>query len=496
MKLWELLHSVPLTGETPDLEMEINSISYDTRTLEPGALFAALPGARDDGARYIREALDRGAAAVLCRERPEEDGPWLVTPDPRRALALLSANWFGRPAEGLTLVGVTGTNGKTTTAFLIKDMLETVLRTRVGLIGTVQNMVGDQILPAGRTTPESYELQSLLRRMADGGCTHVVMEVSSHALVQHRVEGLEFAVGVFTNLTQDHLDYHGSMEAYRQAKGILFRQCRRAVLNLDDPAGRWYGERVECPAFTYSENKDAACLTAKNIRLFPGHVEFEAVSREDIQRIHLPIPGGFTIYNALAAVSCGLCLGLKLADIAASLRSAKGVRGRVEVVPVPTAYTVLIDYAHTPNALENILLTARDFTAGRLICLFGCGGDRDRTKRPLMGGVVRELADVAVITSDNPRTEDPWAIIQDILAGMGGPGGEVHVEPDRRQAIRWALSQGRPGDVIVLAGKGHETFQEVQGVALPLDEREVVAEYFEKRAQRRERAGNLPAGVV
>ena len=229
MKLWELLHSVPLTGETPELDMEINSISYDTRTLEPGALFAALPGARDDGARYIREALDRGAAAVLCRERPEEDGPWLVTPDPRRALALLSANWFGRPAEGLTLVGVTGTNGKTTTAFLIKDMLETVLRTRVGLIGTVQNMVGDEVLPAGRTTPESYELQGLLRRMADGGCTHVVMEVSSHALVQHRVEGLEFSVGVFTNLTQDHLDYHGSMEAYRQAKafcsGSAGRRC-------------------------------------------------------------------------------------------------------------------------------------------------------------------------------------------------------------------------------------------------------------------------------
>ena len=357
-------------------------------------------------------------------------------------------------------------------------------------------MVGDEILPAGRTTPESYELQGLLRRMADGGCTHVVMEVSSHALVQHRVEGLEFDAGVFTNLTQDHLDYHGSMEAYRQAKGLLFRQCRRAVLNLDDPAGRWYGERVECPAFTYSENKDAAGLTAKNIRLFPGHVEFEAVSREEIQRIHLPIPGGFTIYNALAAVSCGLCLGLTLAEIAASLRSAKGVRGRVEVVPVPTAYTVLIDYAHTPNALENVLLTARDFTAGRLICLFGCGGDRDRTKRPIMGGVVRELADVAVITSDNPRTEEPWAIIRDILAGMGGPGGEVHVEPDRKQAIRWALAQGRPGDVIVLAGKGHETVQEVQGVSLPLDEREVVAEYFEKRAQYRERAGNLPAGVV
>ena len=496
MKLWELLHSVPLTGETPELDMEINSISYDSRTLEPGALFVALPGDKTDGHRYIDTALERGAAAVLCQRAPDRPGPWLVTEDARLALALLSANWFGHPGDAMTLVAVTGTNGKTTTTSLIKELLEGTRRAKVGLIGTNRNMIGREELPAHRTTPESYELQGLLRRMADGGCTHVVMEVSSHALVQHRVEGLEFSVGVFTNLTQDHLDYHGSMEAYRQAKGLLFRQCRKAVLNLDDPAGRWYGERVECPAFTYSENKDAACLTAKNIRLFPGHVEFEAVSREDIQRIHLPIPGGFTIYNALAAISCGLCLGLTLADIAASLRSAKGVRGRVEVVPVPTAYTVLIDYAHTPNALENVLLTARDFTAGRLICLFGCGGDRDRTKRPLMGGVVRELADVAVITSDNPRTEDPWAIIQDVLTGMGGPGGEVHVEPDRRQAIRWALAQGRSGDVIVLAGKGHETVQEVQGVTLPLDEREIVAEYFEKRAQCRERAGNLPAGVV
>ena len=371
-----------------------------------------------------------------------------------------------------------------------------MLGTKAGLIGTIENQIGALRLPAHRTTPESCEVQQLLRQMADAGCTHVVMEVSSHALVQHRVEGLTFDVGVFTNLTQDHLDYHHTMEEYRDAKGLLFRQCRTAVLNLDDEAGRWYRERVPCPVFTYSENKDAADLTAKNIRLFPGHVEFEAVSRQDIRRIHLPIPGGFTIYNALAAASCGLCLGLELGEIAAALRCARGVKGRVEVVPTPTAYTVLIDYAHSPNALENVLLTARDFTAGRLVCLFGCGGDRDRTKRPLMGAVVRELADVAVVTSDNPRTEDPWAILEDILAGMGGPGGEIHIEPDRPQAIRWALAQGRPGDVIVLAGKGHETYQEINGVQYPMDEREIVAEYFEKQAKRRERAGNFPAGVV
>ena len=496
VKLWDLLHGVPLTGESFTWDMEITSISYDTRTIRPGALFLALPGAKDDGARFIPEALEKGAAAVLCESLPEGEGPWLQTPDTRRALALVSANWFDHPGRELTLIGVTGTNGKTTTTYLIKELLERAQRTKVGLIGTIQNQIGTQILPAHRTTPESYEVQQLLRQMADAGCTHVVMEVSSHALVQHRVEGLTFAAGVFTNLTQDHLDYHRTMEEYREAKGLLFRQCQTAVLNLDDEAGRWYRERVSCPAFTYSENKDYADLTAKNIRLFPGHVEFEAVSQGDIQRIHLPIPGGFTIYNALAAAACGLCLGLKLEDIAAALRCAHGVKGRVEVVPTPTAYTVLIDYAHSPNALENVLLTARDFTAGRLICLFGCGGDRDKTKRPIMGSVVRELADVAIITSDNPRTEDPWAILQDILAGMDGPGGEIHIEPDRAQAIRWALSQGQAGDVIVLAGKGHETYQEINGVQYPMDERKIVAEYFEKRAQYRERAGNLPAGVV
>lgn len=495
MKLWQLLAGVPLTGEPYPQEMEITSISYDTRTLLPGALFVALPGAKTDGSLYIDEALAKGAAAVVCRRRPQREGVFFTTPDPRRALALLAANWFGHPGREMTLIGVTGTNGKTTTTFLIKEMLEGALKTRVGLIGTIQNMVGERVLPAHRTTPESYEVQQLLREMADGGCTHVVMEVSSHALMQHRVEGLDFAVAAFTNLSQDHLDYHHTMEEYRSAKERIFHQCRRAVLNLDDEAGRWYRGRLACPMFTYSENKDQADLTAKGIRLYPGQVEFEAVAREQIQRVFLPIPGGFTIYNALCALSVGLCLGLELEKCAAALRSARGVKGRVEVVPVPTAYTVLIDYAHSPNALENILLTARDFTAGRLICLFGCGGDRDRTKRPIMGSVVKELADLAVVTSDNPRTEDPEDIIRDILGGMEGEGAQIHVEPDRRQAIGWALSQGRPGDVIVLAGKGHETYQEIQGVQYPMDEREIVAQYFSSTPSW-ERTGNLPAGVV
>ena len=495
MKLCDLLAGVPLTGECFNSELEITSISCDSRSTQPGALFVALRGERSDGHQYIPDALARGAAAVLCEEPPDMPGPFLTTGDARMALALASANWFGRPGEKMILIAVTGTNGKTTTTSLLKELLEGEPGSKVGLIGTNRNLIGQRELPAHRTTPGSYELQQLLSRMAEEGCTHVVMEVSSHALVQKRTAGLVFETAVFTNLTQDHLDYHHTMEAYRQAKGLLFRQCRRAVLNLDDEAGRQYLREVDCPVFTYSENNAAADLSAKNLRLYPSHVEFEALTTGTLQRVHLPIPGGFSVYNALAAMSAGLTLGLRPEQMADTLRTVRGVKGRVEVVPVPRAYTVLIDYAHSPNALENILMTARDFTAGRLICLFGCGGDRDRTKRPIMGAVAAELADLVVLTSDNPRTEDPMAIIREIRAGIG-PETRLHVEPDRRKAIFWALRQGRTGDVIVLAGKGHETVQEAGDRLIPMDEREIVAEWFKNHADRQERTGKVPAGIV
>lgn len=496
MKLRDLLAGVPLTGDGPDLEMEINSISYDTRALRPGALFIALSGEKTDGHRYIHTAIELGAVAVLCQRPPEEPGPWLTTPDSRLALALVSANWFGRPGDGMILAAVTGTNGKTTTTNLLKELLERTAGTKVGLIGTNRNMIGSRELSARRTTPESYELQALLRQMADEGCTHVVLEASSHALVQHRTAGLTFDVAVFTNLTQDHLDYHHTMEEYRAAKGLIFRQCKTAVLNLDDEAGRWYRKQVDCPVFTYSENKTQADLSAKNIRMFSSHVEFEALTLGNLVRVRLPIPGGFSIYNALAALSAGLCLGLELEKMADVMPAVHGVKGRVEVVPVPRAYTVIIDYAHTPDALENILTTARDFTANRLICLFGCGGDRDKTKRPIMGAIAGELADLVVVTSDNPRTEDPQAIIGDILSGMERPEAGLHVEPDRSAAIAWALEQGRPGDVIILAGKGHETYQEIGSVRRRLDEREVIADYFRRSDARQEKTGKAPPVVV
>ena len=497
MKLRDLFAGIPFYGEWYDETTEITSVTADSRQVQPGGLFAALPGPNRDGGDFIAQALERGAAAVLCERPPDTPGPWLVVKDARVAYAKVCANWFGNPADALRLAAVTGTNGKTTTTTLLYELLSGVTGAKVGLIGTNRNLIGRMELPACATTPDSYTLHALLRQMADAGCRYVVMEASSHALSQARTAGLHFDVGVFTNLTQDHLDYHGDMESYRGAKGKLFDQCGQAVLNLDDEAGRWYETRISCPVFTYSENSARADLTARDLRLFPGHVDFIALMQGQLERIHLPIPGGFSVYNALAALSAGVCLGLELSDMARVMRSVKGVKGRVEIVPVPRAFTVIIDYAHSPNALENILLTARDVTANRLICLFGCGGDRDRTKRPVMGAIAKELADVVVVTSDNPRTEKPEAIIADILSGMEGDMELVRVQPDRRAAIAWCMENGRTGDVIVLAGKGHEVTQEINGVHYPMDERKIVAECFQNLSKAQwVKTGNLPGVSV
>jgi UDP-N-acetylmuramoyl-L-alanyl-D-glutamate--2,6-diaminopimelate ligase len=479
LKLSQLLNDVPLLEDHIGQDIEITSLSCDTRTMKAGACYVALSGFHWDGNDFISEALEKGAVAVLCATRPAMDGPFLIVEDTRAALAKLSANWFGHPSKEMTILGVTGTNGKTTTTYLLKAMLEKVLEAKVGLIGTNQNMIGDEVLPAIRTTPEAYDLHELFRTMADAGCTHVVMEVSSHALMLHRVDGISFKTAIFTNLTQDHLDFHGTMERYRDAKGRLFQQCETGIFNLDDEAGRWYMETSPCACFAYSENKPEADLLAENIRLLSDHVEFEALILGGICRVRLPIPGGFTIYNALGVIACGLVLGIPLAEIAASLENASGVKGRVEVVPTPAAYTVLIDYAHTPDALENILLTARDLTEKRLICLFGCGGDRDRSKRPIMGEVAASLADLVFLTSDNPRTELPEAIMADVEAGFPTGFQTLRKIADRRSAIHAALAEAAPGDVIVLAGKGHETYQEVGTSRNHFDEREEIAAFFQ-----------------
>ncbi len=472
MKLSEVLQGSGIAGPATG-DVDIKGISSDTRTLRPGELFVALRGHRTDGHRFIPIAREKGAAAIVA----EEGEGVLLTPDSRAALAVISANWYGRPALRLKLVGVTGTNGKTTTTTLLHHMLTTVCGTKVGLMGTNGILVGEERFPAHRTTPESSEVQEWLRKIADAGCTYAVMEVSSHALCLHRVDGLGFTVGAFTNLTRDHLDFHGTMEAYRQAKGRLFDQSEIAVLDLDDEAGQYYRQQVNCPVFTYSERKDEADLTAKDLRLYPDRVEFVAVTRQALARVKLNIPGSFSVYNALCALSCGVALGLPLEACAAALSTAPAVKGRMEVVPHGGAGTVVIDYAHTPDALEKALLSLRDFTPGKLYCLFGCGGDRDKTKRPIMGAVAAQCADEYILTSDNPRSEDPEAILADILAGTKGLPEPVLTEPDREKAIAAALGLLREGDTLLLAGKGHETYQEVNGEVRHMDERELLAKY-------------------
>lgn len=450
-------------------DVEIQGISYDTRTIKPGEVFVALRGYKADGHDFVEEAYAKGAAAVVS-----EEGPGIHVADSRVALAAMSANWFGHPGRGLTLIGVTGTNGKTTVTTLLWQLLTECLKTRVGLLGTNENRVGEETFPAQRTTPESWETQRWLRQMADGGCTHVVMEVSSHALCLNRVDGLTFKVGAFTNLTQDHLDFHKTMAEYQKAKGRLFAQSLTAALNADDLAGRQYARQFG--GITYGI-KSAADLTARDVRLFSDRVAFTAVTAEERVPVTVPIPGGFTVSNALCVLTCARALGIPLTAAAESLSHAYGVKGRMEVIPIPAPGTVLIDYAHTPDALENVLTALRGFTKGRLICLFGCGGDRDKTKRPVMGGIAERLADVCIVTSDNPRTEEPEKIISDILAGMNG---EPLVEPDRPAAVALALGLLREGDVLLLAGKGHETYQEVNGEKRHMDERELVAEYYAK----------------
>ena len=479
MQLHDLLNGLEILSLRADPTKEITGVSYDSRDLEPGHVFVAISGTETDGRLFAAEAVERGAACVICEEELEAL-PCAVVPSARRALAVTSANWYGHPARELTVVGITGTNGKTSTSYYTKHILERALGAKVGLVGTIQNMVGNEILPAGRTTPESADLQALLRHMADAGCTHAVMEVSSHALALDRVYGIPFAVGIFTNLTQDHLDFHRTMEAYCDAKALLFMQCQTGVCNSDDPWRERLLRGSTCRTVFYGLDSPAD-IRAENICLSGSGVTYDAVAEGERVSVWAATPGRFTVYNTLAALAAGRELGVPLADGAEALRSASPVRGRLE--PVPThgrPYHVLIDYAHTPDALENVLTAARAFAPGRVVALFGCGGDRDRTKRPQMGTIAARLADFSVVTSDNPRTEEPSAIIRDILAGMEGCDRYAVVE-NRIEAIHYALSHAMPGDVILLCGKGHEDYQIIGHTKRHLDEREIVEAFLKDK---------------
>ncbi len=477
MKLKDLLAGVSVLSWGLDAETEIRGVSFDSQQTQPGDLFVAIAGETVDGRCYINEALEKGAVCAVCDRPAAGKLPTVLVENARRALADISANYFDHPAEKLTVLGVTGTNGKTTTTYLIKHILEKCRGAKVGLIGTVCNMIGGEELPARRTTPESYEVQSLLHRMVEEGCTHAVMEVSSHALAMERVRDVFFTAAVFTNLTQDHLDFHGTMECYCDAKAQLFRQCGTAVYNQDDPWAPRILRRSRCcqRSFSIREKADA---WADELQLAGDHVCFRLHAGKETVPVQVAIPGVFTVYNALAALSVCSLLGVSWQEGAAALAHDHGAKGRMEVVPTPgKPYTVLIDYAHTPDALANVLQAVRGFAQGRTVALFGCGGDRDRGKRPQMARIAGQLADVTIITTDNPRTESPEAIIADMEAGF--PDGAVyHTIVDRQEAIHWALDHGRTGDVIVLCGKGHEDYVEIQHEKYPQDERKIVAEYL------------------
>ena len=475
MKLNELLRDIEVTGLHAPADMEVSDVCYDSRKAAPGAAFIAVRGYETDGHKYIPAAVEKGASLVICEEAPAVETPYVLVKDSRRAMALAAANFFGRPAEELTVIGVTGTNGKTTTTNLIRSLLMAVTGQQAGLLGTNENIVGDKVYPAVNTTPESRDIMAYFREMADVGCKYAVMEVSSHSLCLDRVCCVPFAVGCFTNLSQDHLDFHKTMDAYLEAKKKIFALSRAAAVNRDDPASDKIIPELTIPCVSYGLGEGAS-LRAEDISLLPDRVEFTACYAGQREKACLHIPGRFSVYNALAALSCCLALGLPLKDLAAALQNCKSVKGRMEVVPTGRDFTLLIDYAVTPDALDNMIRTVRDTARGRVGVLFGCGGDRDRTKRPKMAHVVGSLADYVIVTSDNPRTEDPEAIIAEILPGFQGLDTPYVVIPDRREAIRWGIEHARAGDTLVLAGKGHETYQIVGKTKYHMDEREIAAE--------------------
>lgn len=475
MRLSEILKGIPVKNEYKDAE--VCEVTADSRLVQEGYLFVCVKGAVFDGHTVAAEMLEKGAVAVVC-ERDLGLEQQILVDNSRAALSPICANFFGNPADKMKLIGITGTNGKTTTSFLIKQILENCGK-KVGLIGTVQNMVGDEVYPAHYTTPDPHELQQLFRKMVDSGCEYCVMEVSSQALAQGRVNGVHFMVAAFTNLTQDHLDYHKTWENYFNAKRMLFAQCDTAVTNVDDRYGLEIVKDLPCKVLTYAVNNLHSDYTARNVNFSSGGVKYELVC-DQIGRVHCPIPGRFSVYNSLCAASVALALGFAFADVVRAIAGCSGVKGRIEVVPTDTDYTVIIDYAHSPDGLENIISSLREIAEGRIITLFGCGGDRDKTKRPLMGEIAARLSDFCVVTSDNPRSEDPQAIIDDILTGMQNTKTPYKVVVNRKEAIRWAMENAKANDLILLAGKGHETYQILPNETIHFDEREVVAEILAK----------------
>lgn len=473
MKLSKILKGIDVKNAYDDVE--VLDVTQDSRVVKEGSLFVCVKGAAFDGHSVAGEMLAKGAVAVVV-EHDLGLSNQIIVENSRAVFSPICANFFNNPADKIKLIGLTGTNGKTTTTFLIKQILENVGK-KVGLIGTVQNMIGDKIYPAKFTTPDPYELQKLFAMMVEDGCEYCVMEVSSQALAQGRVNGLRFALAAFTNLTQDHLDYHKTWENYFDSKRILFENADIAVTNADDKNGLKIIDGLDFDkVVTYAVNTNDASYVAKNVAFKSSGVEYELVG-DAIGRCNCPIPGRFSVYNSLCAASCALSLGISFKDVLDAISKSKGVKGRIEVVPNGGRdFTIIIDYAHSPDGLENIITSLKEIAKGRVVTLFGCGGDRDKTKRPKMGKIVAELSDFCIVTSDNPRSENPSDIIKDILVGMQGIKTPYVVVENRKEAIAYAIKNAQKDDIILLAGKGHETYQILPTGTIHFDEREAVAE--------------------
>jgi UDP-N-acetylmuramoyl-L-alanyl-D-glutamate--2,6-diaminopimelate ligase len=488
IRLVKLLRGLEADGAASHGDLEIAEVAYDSRKVKPGTLFVAIRGEKTDGNKFVPHALTRGAIAILSEQaRPEAiaaEIPWIKVPDARKALASVAANYFGHPAEVLKLVGVTGTNGKTTTSYLVDAILRAA-GCEVGLFGTIAYRLVRESRPAVHTTPESLDLQYFLAEVVRAGGTHAVLEASSHALALDRLWGCPFAVAIFTNLTRDHLDYHKTFDEYFAAKRRLFEGTGGAapgagVINRDDA----YGKQLAGLAgrtLSYGVEPGADITTRKPVLSFSG-LELTAETPVGKIEVRSSLVGRINVYNILAAIGAGVALGLGQEIIAAGIAQLACVPGRFERIEAGQPFLVVVDYAHTDDALRNLLSTAKELhAAGRIITLFGCGGDRDRTKRPLMGEAAGRSSDVVVLTSDNPRSEDPLLIINDAVVGVQRTKAKFLVEPDRERAIETALDQARPGDIVLLAGKGHETSQVLRDRSIDFDDREVARRILRRR---------------
>lgn len=469
-----------------NVDCTVSEVVYDSRKITQNCMFICITGANVDGHEFAGEAIEKGAAVLVVeKEIPvkKEDPVTVIKVDNTRyAMAFIAAAFFGHPADHLRVIGITGTKGKTTTTYLIKSILEHA-GYRTGLVGTIETVIGEKHVPANNTTPESFLLQQSFREMVDAGCDTVVMEVSSQGLMLHRTQGFLFDIGIFTNLEPDHIgpNEHASFEEYQACKGLLFRQCKTGIVNIDDKHWQAVLAGHTCSLETYGLNAQAD-LYAEELQLVrkPGElgVSFQVKGLMDFA-VTVPTPGRFSVYNALTAIAVCRHFKVDTQVIAEALRRAR-VKGRIEMVPVSDQFTLLIDYAHNAMSLESLLSTLREYEPTRLVCVFGCGGNRSRLRRYEMGEVSGKLADFTIITSDNPRFEEPQEIIEDIKTGMGKTSGAYIEISDRKEAIAYAIHHGQPGDIIVLAGKGHEDYQEIKGVKHPMDERVLIQEILEE----------------